>query len=301
MKISDLIKPPLMLSDEKLNQIFDHLQSKYQKGADPWGLDLDKLRHYISILYPFYKNYFSVRTFGTENIQTDEQYIFVCNHTGQIAFDGMLIAMASLLEFPVPRIVRGMIERWMAGLPFIANISASAGSILGDRKNCLYLLDQGESILVFPEGVKGIAKSTENFYKMTNFTTGFFRMALSHKVNIVPVAVVGAEEAYPWVHHSKLLSKILNLPAFPITPTFPLLGPLGFLPLPSPIDIYFGKPFILPPSLDSEAPDEDINLQVLEVKNQIKLMLIKGLKERRPFFDKLSFLGIKGLKDKREL
>jgi 1-acyl-sn-glycerol-3-phosphate acyltransferase len=295
MKLTDLFKQEFKISETKMTQIFESLASRYHKGEDPWGLDLDKTRKYLEVLYPVYKHYFQVRCFGLEHIENDTQYIFVSNHTGQIAFDGMLISMATVLELEKPRIVRGMIERWMAGLPFISNIAANAGSILGDRKNCLYLLDKEESILVFPEGVKGISKSTPQFYQMANFTNGFFRMALQKKVKVLPVAVVGAEEAYPWVHHSKKLAKSLGLPALPITPTFPLFGPLGFMPLPSPIDIHFGKAYELPEGVEHNAPDEDLNLHVLNIKNQIKEMLIHGLKERRPFMEKFGF------EDKREL
>ena len=294
MKIPDIFTKEYFLGDKRLNKIFSLLDEHYQGESDPWGMDLDKMKSYLKYLYPLYDKYFQVRVFGTENIDPDQNYMFTSNHTGQIAFDGMLISMATMLELEPPRIVRGMIERWMAGLPFVGSFSAHAGSILGDRENCQYLLEKKESILVFPEGVNGISKNTEDFYEMGPFTSGFFRLALSNKTNILPVAVVGAEEAYPFVYQAKSLAKVLNLPALPLSAGF-LLGPLGALPLPSPIDIYFGAPYDVPSDLSDNSPDKEVDMHVKRVKEQINGMLSAGLKTRRPFLEKF------GLKDKRNL
>lgn len=279
---------------KKIDKIFKSLEERYQNiGKDPWGLNLRKARKYIDYLYPFYKNYFQVRTFGLENLP-DAPVMMVANHGGQIALDGMLVSMATVLESEPPRLVRGMIERWMAKLPFIAKFASQGGSILGDRKNCLYLLEKGESILVFPEGVEGVAKSHKNYYKMQNFTHGFYRMALHHRTAIVPVAVIGAEETYPFVRQMKGLANFFKLPSFPLSPLF-LLGPLGFIPLPSPIDIYFGRPIIPSEDLNPDSPDELIQGEVKKIQDQIKTMLKVGLEKRRPFLEKI------GLEDIREL
>jgi 1-acyl-sn-glycerol-3-phosphate acyltransferase len=180
-----------------------------------------------------------------------------------------------------PRILRGMVERFLAGMPFLGDFVAQTGSILGDRKNCQYLLDKGESILVFPEGVRGVSKSTKDFYKLQPFTKGFYRIALQTRTEILPICVIGAEEFYPYVVHFKKLAQLLNMPAVPLTPTFPLLGPLGMIPMPSPIDIYIGKPIAIPEELSPEANEKELSEHIYKIEGEIKNMIAEGLKNRR--------------------
>ncbi len=258
---------------EKFDQVYAILQEKYEANPDPWGLDLKKSRFYFELLYPLYKYYFRTRIFGAHKVQ-DKPYIMVANHSGQIATDGMLIVMSFLLDITPPRILRGMVERFLPKLPFIGEMVAHTGSILGDRENCLYLLDKGESILTFPEGMKGIAKSTTDFYKLQKFSSGFFRMALQKKVDILPIAVVGAEETYPFIYQAKSFAKLLRLPMFPISPT-------GYVPLPAPIDIYIGDPYKIPDNISHDSREKEIRNHILDIKSQIGNMINEGLKNKR--------------------
>ncbi len=111
----------------------------------------------------------------------------------------------------------------MAKFPFLGDVSAQTGSILGDRENCKWLLNKKESILVFPEGVRGVSKNTNHFYELQKFTNGFYRIALDSKTKILPVTVVGAEEMFPFVYHAKKLGSALGLPTLPLSANlFPL-------------------------------------------------------------------------------
>jgi len=298
-KIFGFLKDTFVISDadkEFVEELVVKLQKRYKPGKDPWGLDLELCGKLLKVLVPFYRNYFKVRVFGKENVGK-KPYMVVSNHSGQVAIDGLLLQMAFALEVDPPRILRGMVDRTMSTFPFFGQIATAAGSVLGDRKNCEYLLKRGESILVFPEGVKGIAKNTPDFYKMQTFTKGFFRLALANHVDILPIATVGAEEFYPIVHHMKGLAKALKLPAFPLTPLFPWLGPLGLIPLPSPVDIYIGTPYSIPKGMSPDALDNIVEKHIVNIKNDIKAMMNDGLKNRREFtlLDKL------GIKVKREL
>lgn len=264
--------------DKKISEIFDVLKENYKDYKDPWGFNLDLCEKTVRKVIPLYRSYFRVRVFGAENVK-EHSYIVTSNHTGQIPIDGMLITLALLLDVAPPRILRAMVERFMAQLPFIGDFTAQTGSILGDRANCSYLIDHGESILVFPEGVRGISKNTPDFYKLKHFSEGFYRIALQKKTPILPVCVIGAEEMFPFVFHSKKLAKIFKVPAIPLT--------ANFLPLPSPIDIYIGPEIPIPAHLEAEASDKDVKENVFHIENTIKRMLITGLKNRRPFFDTL--------------
>lgn len=259
-------------------EAFQRLKERYRDYKDPWGFNIETAHKAMNVVYPLYKKYFRVRVFGAENIK-DEPYIFVSNHTGQIPIDGALITMAVALETDPPRILHSMIERFMARFPFMGDISAQAGAILGDRENCKWLLKENESILVFPEGVRGISKNTPDYYELQKFTNGFYRIALDSKRKILPVTVVGAEEMFPFVFHARKMGKALGLPTLPLS--------ANLFPLPSPIDIYFGKPVELPENTEVEAPDKVIRPQVYEIEKIIKKQLAEGLKNQRPFFDSI--------------
>lgn len=288
----------LLLSPEddlKINRIFFYLRERYKDYNDPWGLNLDLCEKALRKLVPIYRSYFKVRVFGAENVK-DQAYIAVSNHTGQLPIDGMMITIAFLMDVEPPRILRVMIERFMAQLPFIGELSAEMGAIMGDRNNCNFLIDNKESILVFPEGVPGISKNTSDYYKLRPFTDGFYRIALQKKTPILPICVIGAEEMFPFVLHSKKLAQLFKVPALPLMS--------NYFPLPSPIDIYIGSAITIPESIEAEATEKEIKENVFHIENTIKRMMITGLKNRRPFFDKvrkpISQFVIKEFKAKRE-
>jgi 1-acyl-sn-glycerol-3-phosphate acyltransferase len=267
------IKPE---DEEKINEIFRKLRQRYKGYQDPWGFNLDLCEKTLRKLLPFYRSYFRVRVFGAENVK-DHPYMVVSNHTGQIPIDGMLITIALVFDVSPPRILRVMVERFLAQMPFLGDFSAQTGAILGDRSNCQYLLDNKESILVFPEGVRGISKNTPDFYKLRPFSQGFYRIAIQNKTPVLPVCVIGAEEMFPFVIHAKKLAHFFGLPALPITS--------NIFPLPSPVDIYIGKEIPIPDHLELEATDKDVKESVYQIENTIKRMVIQGLKHRRPFVD----------------
>lgn len=254
------------------------LHSRYDDNKDPWGLDPERVITDIKALWPFYKYYFDVRLHNKEKIQ-DVPYMVISNHTGQIPIDGLLICTAFASELDKPRILRPLVERFLTSLPFLGKWSSEGGAVLGDRTNCLNLLKRGESLLVFPEGVRGIAKDSKDYYKLQRFTKGFLRMALSSKVEILPIAVVGAEEFFPYVMHFKKIAKMLNIPALPLS--------LNLFPLPSPVDIYIGEPYSLPSDLSADALDEELEPHITLIEKQIQQMTEEGLLKRRTMAQRL--------------
>jgi 1-acyl-sn-glycerol-3-phosphate acyltransferase len=259
---------------KKFEAIENELQGRFDNKSDPWGLEPKRAVADLKAIWPFYKYYFNVRVHGKENVK-DKPYMVISNHTGQIPIDGLLICTAFATELESPRILRPLVERFLTSLPFLGRWSSEGGAVLGDRINCLNLLKRGESVLIFPEGVRGIAKNTKDYYKLQRFTRGFLRMAIASNVEILPIAVVGAEEFFPYVMHLKKLARFLKIPALPLS--------TNLFPLPSPVDIYIGEPYSLPKNLSPEALDDELEVHLIQIEQQIHLLTENGLKNRRTF------------------
>ena len=250
-------------------------------GIDPFGFDPETVKFAAVPIEWLYKHYFRVITQGLENVP-DGRVLLVANHSGQLPFDGMMIGASLVMERDPPRVVRSMVEKWVPRLPFISVFMARVGQIVGTPDNCRRLLRRDEAILVFPEGARGISKTFDKRYQLERFGTGFMRLALETNTPIVPVAVVGAEEQIPSLMNLKKLANILGVPAFPVTPLFPLLGPAGLWPLPTRYRIYFGEPMRFEGGGDEE--DEVVEEYVQEVRQSVAALIARGLGERSGIF-----------------
>jgi 1-acyl-sn-glycerol-3-phosphate acyltransferase len=212
--------------------------------VDDFGFDRELTDTVLfALLRPLYQSYFRVETRGLEHVPARGGALIVANHAGVLPFDALMLAVALLDEHPARRPLRMLGADLVFTLPFVGELARKAGVTLACNADTERLLAQGELVGVWPEGYKGIGKPFSERYKLQRFGRGgFVAAALRAKVPIVPVSIVGAEETYPMLGNAKLLARALGLPYFPITPTFPLLGPLGLLPLPSKWVIQFDAP-----------------------------------------------------------
>jgi 1-acyl-sn-glycerol-3-phosphate acyltransferase len=245
-------------------------------GVDPYGLDVD---YAIAAVAPFvwlYRRYFRVQLHGVEQVPADGRVLLVANHSGQIPLDAAMIEVALLIERDPPRLLRALVEKWVATLPFVSSFYARIGQIVGTPENCRRLLAADEALLVFPEGVRGLNKPFRERYRLRPFGTGFMRLALEAGAPIVPVGVVGAEEQAPALFDLKPLARLLSMPAFPITPTL-----LPF-PLPTRYHLHFGAPMRFTGSPDDE--DAELERKVNEVQEAVQGLITKGLAERKGVF-----------------
>ncbi|MBX7190369.1 MAG: hypothetical protein K1X27_12330, partial [Solirubrobacterales bacterium] len=146
--------------------------------------------------------------------------------------------------------------------------------------------EEDQPVMVFPEGQKGFGKSFADRYRLQRFGRGgFVEVALETGSPIVPVAVVGAEEIYPKLGESKPLARAIGSPYVPVTPTFPWLGPLGLLPLPSRWRIEFLEPIDLSGYGPGSSEDRSLVFDLSEqVREQIQEALYRGLVKRGPAF-----------------
>ncbi len=245
-------------------------------GVDPYGMDVDFA---VAAAAPFvwlYRNYFRVQLHGLEHVPSDGRVLLVSNHSGQLPFDATMIITALLVEKDPPRVVRALVEKWVATLPFVSAFYARIGQIVGTPENCRRLLAADEALLVFPEGVKGLNKPFSERYRLRPFGHGFMRLALEAGAPIVPVGVVGAEEQAPALFDLKPLARLLSMPSFPVTPTlFPF-------PLPTRYHIHFGAPLHFTGSADEE--DTETERKVAEVQAAVQGLLDRGLAERPGIF-----------------
>lgn len=246
-------------------------------GYDPFGFHRDEAKPAFLACKLLYRYYFRTQVFGLERVP-DGPVMLVANHSGQLPFDAMNLVMAMLLDAPKPRIVRSMIERYVPTLPYVGYLFSRWGQVLGTPENCKRLLDEGEAILVFPEGVSGISKSFAQRYQLQPFGLGFMRLALEMGTPIVPVGVVGAEEQAPAIN-LRPLARLLGMPAFPIMP-FPPFFPA--VPLPARYYIYLGEARHF--SGDPDDEDDGIEQLANQVRVAIEGLLRTGLKQRRSIY-----------------
>ena len=269
------------LIDPEVAAAIDSLPNKInEQGFDAWGFCPKEAKFYYSLARHIY-DYFRPEIHGIENIP-DGRVLLVPNHSGQVPFDGVVTAVASLLQASPPRLVRPMAERWVSTLPFINEMFARSGVVLGDPINCRNLLEDDQAILVFPEGVRGSGKTFQNRYQLQPFGRGFMRLALQSGAPIVPVAVIGAEEAIVSIHNWKSLARLLRAPYIPISPLLPILGPLAYFPLPTKFRVYFGEPMHFTGPFDDE--DTVIQQKVDAVQARVQQLIDDGLAARRSIF-----------------
>jgi 1-acyl-sn-glycerol-3-phosphate acyltransferase len=276
---------PLELREkiEEIEKRYDRIATRLNEyGYDPFGLDPSLGRQIAWLMAVLYYYYFRVETHGIEQVPAG-RVLLIGNHAGNtIPMDGALLASALLIEAEPPRICRGMAEFYLPRMPWWSELIHRAGAVVGTPENCVQLLEREEAIMVFPEGHRGFIKPYSKAYQLQRFGTGFVRLALQTRTPIVPVGIVGSEEQSPGLLDSKAIGRLIGAPAFPITATFPLLGVLGFLPLPVKYHIHFGEPILL--SGDGNEPDESIQARVDVVRDRISLLIAEGLEERSGWF-----------------
>ncbi|MFE7774458.1 lysophospholipid acyltransferase family protein [Streptomyces sp. NPDC057445] len=255
--------------------------------VDEFGYDKELTDQVLmSLVRPLYEKYFRVEVKGIENIPSHGGALVVANHSGTLPLDGLMMQVAVHDNHPAGRHLRLLAADLVFMLPVINELARKAGHTLACSEDAERLLQQGEVVGVMPEGFKGIGKPFGERYKLQRFGRGgFVSTALRAGVPIVPCSIVGAEEIYPMIGNAKTLARLLGFPYFPITPTFPWLGPLGAVPLPTKWTIQFGEP-ILTDGYPPEAAEDPMLMFNLtdQVREQIQHTLYKLLVQRRSVF-----------------
>jgi 1-acyl-sn-glycerol-3-phosphate acyltransferase len=242
---------------------------------DEWGFD----EQFAELVEPFfgflYDHWWRVKVEGIERVPAHGRVLLASNHAGILPWDGTMISMALLREHPLPRHPRFLVLNWAFDLPWVSVFMRKVGGVVASPYNALRLLEQDQLVVVFPEGVKGTGKPFGERYRVQRFGRGgFVEVALRAGAPIVPVAVVGSEEIYPKLADIPPLARLIGAPFFPVTPTFPWLGPLGAIPLPSKWRIEFCAPIDTTAYGPEAAGDR---AQVLELTDRVRDAVQKAL------------------------
>ncbi|MFG3134130.1 lysophospholipid acyltransferase family protein [Streptomyces tendae] len=255
--------------------------------VDDFGYDAELTDQVLmSLLRPMYEKYFRVEVKGVENIPARGGALIVANHSGTLPLDGLMMQVAVHDHHPADRHLRLLAADLVFVLPVVNELARKLGHTLACAEDAERLLAQGELVGVMPEGFKGIGKPFGERYKLQRFGRGgFVSTALRQGVPIVPCSIVGAEEIYPMIGNSKTLARLLGFPYFPLTPTFPWLGPLGAVPLPTKWTIQFGEPIPTDGYAPEAAEDPVLMFNLTDqVREQIQHTLYKLLVQRRSVF-----------------
>jgi 1-acyl-sn-glycerol-3-phosphate acyltransferase len=256
-------------------------------AVDDFGFDQDYTENvYLPMLRPLYKSWFRVEVRGIENIPSSGGALIVANHSGTIAFDSLMTQVAVHDEHSAHRFLRMLGADLVFRTPVVGSVARKSGATLAANPDAERLLASGEVAGVWPEGFKGVGKPFSERYKLQRFGRGgFVAAALRTGAPIVPCSIVGAEEIYPILGNLKTVARIVGAPYIPVTPTFPLLGPLGLIPLPSKWIIEFGAP-VETAVLGAQAADDPMVVFDLtdRVRETIQQTLYSLLLQRRSVF-----------------
>jgi 1-acyl-sn-glycerol-3-phosphate acyltransferase len=263
-----------LTDDARDRDAVDRLELPFNAlGVDPYGISKKHLRIFFTALAAAYRHYFSVRTRGIEHVPTHGRAMIVGNHSGGIPIDAAMVIASCFLELDPPRLAQAMAERFVNRIPVASQWMSRTGQFTGLPEHAERLLEDDRLVLVFPEGARGTAKLFRDRYSLVDFGSGFMRLALKTKTPIVPVAVLGAGEAFPTVANAVRLGKAMGLPYLPIVA-------YGLpIPLPAKVEIEYAPPLRFAGSGNED--DEVVADYVSTVKEAIASMLDAGRRRRR--------------------
>jgi len=281
---------PALLEDVDWQRLFTDVRRKLSTlgmsersgEVDEFGMDevtLGRARPFLDLLYD---RYWRVDASGIEGLPEEGPALLVANRSGLLPYDGLMLAHAIERLHPRHERARFLVADWLITLPFMQPYLARLGGVRACRENAERLLQHRRFVIAFPEGAKGAAKVFRERYRLKRFGRGgVVRLMLERGIPLYPVGIVGAEEAHPILFREHALARTLGLPFLPVTPTFPLLGPLGALPLPTKWLIRVGEPVLLD-HLEPDAADDELLVARLteELRARIQVLVDRGLSDR---------------------
>jgi len=279
-----------------MNRMMEVVQFMYQQrelarrgpnyAVDDFGFDPEWTESLLTVFKALYRDYWRVETTGVEHVPPAGRALLVANHAGVLPWDGTMIKTAVFAEHPQPRHVRALVASQFMGMPALSWFLRRTGQAVGHPDDTRRLLERDELVLVFPEGTRGTGKGFKDRYRLRRFGRGgFVATAIRAQAPIIPISVVGSEEIYPMIADLRPVARLLGLPYFPVTPFWPLLGPIGMIPLPSKWRIQFHPPIEVTHLAPQAAEDQHLVMAMADdVRDIIQRGIYDNLKLRRGVF-----------------
>jgi 1-acyl-sn-glycerol-3-phosphate acyltransferase len=250
---------------------------------DEFGMDRAYIARRGKTLFKFLCDYYwRVETKGLEHVPRQGPAILAGTHRGFMPWDGVMAL--HLVVGETGRVPRFLTHPGLLKFRIISNFVTRLGGVLACQENADRLLQSGELLGVYPEGVQGAFALYREAYQVRRFGhRDFVRMALRHRVPIIPFVNVGSAEALPvfaqikwqfWIRH-------MNWPCLPIS-TFPLVP----APLPSKWHIQFLPPLHPEQQYGPEAADDDAVVRRISegLRTQMQQAIDEILRRRRRVF-----------------
>jgi 1-acyl-sn-glycerol-3-phosphate acyltransferase len=260
-----------LLVDPEIARRVDALELPFDAhGVDPYGVRKKDLAWAFTLLARAYRSYFRVTAVGVHNVPDRGRAMLIGNHSGGVAIDGAMVLASMMLEKNPPRLAQGMIEKFIATVPFAGMWAARTGQFTGLPEHARRMLEDDRLLMVFPEGARGTAKLFTERNSLVEFGTGFVRLALETNTPIVPFGFVGGGDAVPTVYNAYKLGKLLGVPYVPFTP----YG--AAIPLPVKLRVHYGEPIVFEGT--GREDDEVIARYVAKVKTRVAELMEEGRK-----------------------
>ena len=245
-------------------------------GYDRFGLHPEFIGLGDALVSPIYSRYFRVKSYGAEHIPAAGPAVLACNHSGTLPIDGAMLYMSIYRNTDPPRIPRPVADYFVSSLPVLSAFFARCGVVGGSRGNARALLEAGEMLMIFPEGVPGIGKPFSERYQLQEWRKGHCELAIRHNAPVVPVAIIGAEEQMPQLF--RIPVKGLSIPYLPV--------PATLIPLPVRYHVHYGEPLRFDEEYSSDDADdpEIVTQAAARVKEAVQGLIDRGLKMRTGVF-----------------
>lgn len=246
-------------------------------GYDRFGLHPDFVSLADAVVGPLHRRYFRVVSYDPHHIPASGPGILAANHSGTLPTDAMMLWLDVLRNTEPPRVCRPVADYFVSTLPVVSTLFARCGVVGGSRGNARALLESGELLMIFPEGIAGIGKSFRQRYRLQPFRHGHVELAIRHRTPVVPVGIVGPEEQMPQIAAIPLPRR-LAVPYIPLSATP--------LPLPVRYHILYGEPLRFDREYRPEDSDDPAVLREAadRVAAAVQALLDRGLRERKGVF-----------------
>ena len=272
----------------QLRERFATLGMSEQSGVvDEFGMDEASLDRAGPVLDALFETWWRVEVHGLDRLPPTGGCLLAANRSGVVPYDGLMLSHAVARFEPSRTRPAFLVDDRVAGLPFVQPQLARLGGVRACAENTLRLLRSGRRVVAFPEGVRGATKLFRDRYRLQRFSRGgVVRLALETRRPLLPVGIVGAEEAHPVLFKTHRSARAMGLSFLPVTPTFPLLGPLGLVPLPTKWGIRIGEPLDLddlPP--DAARDDRLVSRLTEELRVRVQERVDRALGDRQSVWD----------------